>query len=90
MLWPLIHWAKQWVRYDRRIAGRPRNIDIQDYRTGMVRHLMDGQGQPEPHDRSDPLNGWLDWTGQSRTDNPSELAAALELAGMTLAQYLAA
>jgi hypothetical protein len=90
MIWPLIHWAKQWCYMDRRLSGRPRNIDIQDYRTGMVRHLMDGQGQPEPHDRSDPLNGWLDWTGQARTDNPSELAAALELAGMTLAQYLAA
>src|SRR5918997_4860691 len=35
LLWPLIHWAKQWVRYDRRIAGRPRNLDIQDYRAGI-------------------------------------------------------
>src|SRR3954466_6448677 len=38
LLWPLIHWAKQWVRYERHLAGRPRNIDIQDYRTGMTRH----------------------------------------------------
>ena len=21
MLWPLIHWAKMWVRYDRKIGG---------------------------------------------------------------------
>ena len=75
---------------DRRIAGRPRNIDIQDYRTGMTRHCWTSRASPEPHDRSDPINGWLDWTGQARTDNPAELAAALELAGMTLEQYLAA
>src|SRR4051812_15638429 len=49
LLWPLLHWARQWVRYDRRIAGRPRNLDIQDYRTGMTRHLLTEQGQPEPH-----------------------------------------
>ena len=90
LLWPLIHWAKQWVRYDRRIAGRPRNIDIQDYRAGMTQHLMDGRGQLKPHERADPINGWLDWTGHARTDDPAELAAALEQAEMTLEQYLAA
>lgn len=63
LLWPLIHWAKQWVRYDRRLSGRPRNIDIEDHRTGMTRHLMNEQGQPQPHDRADRLNGFLDWTG---------------------------
>jgi hypothetical protein len=91
LLWPLIHWAKQWVRYDRRIAGRPRNIDIQDHRAGMTRHLMDGRGRLEPHDRAARLNGFLDWTGTVRTDNPAELAALLEAAGgMTLDEYLAA
>jgi hypothetical protein len=90
LLWPLIHWAKQWVRYDRRIAGRPRNIDIQDYRAGMTRHLMDGRGKLTPHDRVDRGNGFLDWTGQARTDDPGELASALERAGMTLDEYLAA
>jgi hypothetical protein len=89
LLWPLIHWAKQWVRYDRRIAGRPRNIDIEDL-AGMTRHLMNEQGQPRPHDRADPINGWLDWTGQARTDEPGALAAALEQAGVTLEQFLAA
>ena len=90
MLWPLIHWAKQWVRYDRRIAGRPRNLDIEDYRAGMTRHLMDERGQPRPHERSDRINAFLDWTGQARTDDPAELAAALLQAGMTLEEYLAA
>jgi len=90
MLWPLLHWAKQWVRYDRRIVGRPRNLDIEDYRAGMTRHLLDGRGQPTPHDRAAPINGWLDWTGRARTDDPAELASALERAGMTLDEYLAA
>ncbi|QDV36910.1 hypothetical protein [Tautonia plasticadhaerens] len=90
MLWPLIHWAKQWVYMDRRLAGRPRNLDIEDYRAGMTRHLMDERGQPRPHERSDRINGFLDWTGQARTDNPAELAAALLQAGMTLEEYLAA
>jgi|GEM_PF-2331467 len=90
LLWPLLHWAKQWVRYDRRIAGRPRNLDIQDYRAGMTQHLMDGRGKLQPHDRADSINGWLDWAGRARTDDPAELASALELAGMTLDEYLAA
>jgi hypothetical protein len=90
MLWPLLHWAKQWVRYDRRIAGRPRNLDIEDYRANMVRHLMDERGQPKPHERSAAINGWLDWTGQAKTDDPAELASALEQAGMSMEEYLAA
>lgn len=90
MLWPLIHWAKMWVRYDRKIGGRGRNPDVYDYRANMVGHLLDGRGQPRPHERSDPINGWLDWTGQARTDDPAELAAALERAGLTLDEYIAA
>lgn len=90
MLWPLIHWAKMWVRYDRKIGGRGRNPDVFDYRAGMTRHLMDGRGQPTPHERADPINGWLDWTGQARTDDPGELAAALEQAGITMDEYVAA
>jgi hypothetical protein len=90
LLWSQIHWAKQWVRYDRRLAGRPRNLDIQDYRTGMVGHLLDGRGRVEPHDRSARINGFLDWTGQARTDEPAALVEALETAGMTFEQYFAA
>ncbi len=90
LLWPLIHWAEQWVRYDRRIAGRPRNIDIQDYRSKMTQHLMDGRGRLKPHDRADRINGFLEWTGQARTDNPAELAAALEVAMVAAEEYFAA
>ena len=87
LLYPLLHWAKRWVAYDRRIAGRPRNIDIQDFRAGQTQHLMDGRGKLEPHDRSDRRNGFMDWTGTARTDDPAALASALEETGVTLAQF---
>jgi hypothetical protein len=90
LLWPLLYWAKKWVYQDRRLSGRPRNIDIQDYRAGMTCHLMDGRGRLKPHDRANRINGFLDWTGKARTDDPSELIAALETAGMSLEEYLAA
>jgi hypothetical protein len=90
LLWPLIHWAKQWVRYDRRLAGRPQNIDIQDYRAGMVQHLMDGRGKLRPHERSARINGFLGWSAQPRADDPAALVAALEAVGLTLEEYLAA
>lgn len=89
MIGPLIHWSIMHVRYDRRISGRPRNIDIQDYRCGMTQHLMDGRGRLQPHDRVARINGFLDWTGQARTDDPAELVAALEGAGLTAASYAA-
>jgi hypothetical protein len=87
MLYPLIHWAKRWVEYDRRLSGRPRNIDIQDYRAGMVQHLMDGRGKLEPHDRSDRTNGFLDRTGAARTDSPSDLAVALAETELTIEEW---
>ena len=90
MIGPLIHWSIMHIRYDRRVSGRPRSLDIQDYRSGMVQHLMDGRGKLQPHNRADRINGFLDWTGQARTDNPADLAAALEAAGVTLEQYFAA
>jgi hypothetical protein len=90
MIGPLIHWAIMHVRYDRRIAGRARCFDVFDFRAGLTRHLMDGRGQLKPHERSASINGWLDWTGQARTDDPAELASALEQAGMTLEEYVAA
>lgn len=88
MIGPLIHWAILHVRYDRKVAGRSRNLDIQDYRAGMTQHLMDGRGKLKPHDRADRINGFLDWTGVARTDDPAELATALEAVGMTLEDYL--
>ena len=70
LLYPLMHWAKRWVQYDRRLAGRPRNIDIQDYRSRMTQHLMDGRGKLEPHDRSSRINDFLDWTGTGTDGRP--------------------
>jgi hypothetical protein len=87
LLYPLLYWAKRWVQYDRRIAGRPRNLDITDFRAGQTQHLMDGRGKLEPRDRSDRTNGFLDWTGAARTDDPADLAAALETSGTALAQF---
>ena len=43
----------------------------------MTQHLMNGRGKLEPHDRSSRVNGFLDWSGTARTDDPSGLAAAL-------------
>jgi hypothetical protein len=87
LLFPLLFWAKRWVQFDRRLAGRPRNLDIGDYRARMTQHLMDGKGRLQPHDRADRVNGFLDWSGTARTDDPCELAAALEETGVTLAQF---
>jgi hypothetical protein len=87
LLYPLFFWAKRWVQFDRRLSGRPRNLDIGDYRAKMVQHLMDGKGRLQPHDRSDRVNGFLDWTGTARTDDPCELAIALEETGVTLSQW---
>jgi hypothetical protein len=87
LLYPLLFWAKQWCYQDRRLSGRPRNIDIQDYRSKMIAHLMDGRGKLEPHDRSARINEFLDWTGTARTDDPSELAAALAETGLTLEEW---
>jgi hypothetical protein len=88
LLYALIHWAKRWVEYDRRLSGRPRNIDIQDYRSKMTAHLMDGRGKLEPHDRSARINAFLDWTGATSTDDPADLAGALEDTGLALEEWL--
>jgi hypothetical protein len=88
LLYPLLFWAKQWCYQDRRLSGRPRNIDIQDYRSKMTAHFMDGRGKLEPHDRSDRRNAFMDWTGAARTDDPSDLASALEQTGLTLETWL--
>src|SRR4051812_46732211 len=85
----LIKYAVLWVRYDRRIAGRARMFDVYDYRAGMRKQHLDDQGQASPIERSDPGNDWIDWEVASG-DDPAALAAALEQAGLTLEQYLAA
>jgi hypothetical protein len=60
-----------------------------DFRAGLRRQQLDGQGIASPSDRIDPGNGWIDWHVKARTDDPGELAA-LEAVGMTLEEYLAA
>lgn len=86
LLGPNIHFAILWVRYDRKIAGRGRNPDVYDFRAGLKRQVISGQGKASPTDRSNPGNSWIDW-GLSRGDDPAEMVAALEVAGMTWAAY---
>lgn len=86
LIGPNIHFAVLWVRYDRKIAGRGRNPDVFDYRASMNRQHLSGQGKVSPTDRSDPGNGWIDWA-PSQCDDPAEMVAALEGAGMTWASF---
>lgn len=82
-LYQILHWAVKWVRYDRRIAGRsPNGPDVEDYRAGMRRQEIDGQGRAHPTDRSDPSNEWIDWGTQSREVDPAEWAEAKDEQGM--------
>ena len=76
MIGPLIHWAKMWVRYDRKIAGRARSYDVFDYRAGMTRQDLDGQGRPHPAERGDRENHWIDWGSVKSDDDPALWAEA--------------
>ena len=84
----LIKYAILWVRYDRRIAGRARNIDVTDYRSGMKQQELNGKGEASPTDRSDQMNGWIDWTVKAKTDDPALLASALEQVGLSLEEWV--
>ncbi len=86
LLGPNIHFAILFVRYDRKVAGRGRNPDVFDYRAGMKRQMLSGQGKPSPTDRSDPANNWVNW-GLSDGDDPAELVAAMEAHGLTCAAF---
>jgi hypothetical protein len=88
MIGPLIHWAIMHVRYDRKVSGRARGFDVQDYRSRMKQQLLSGKGEASPTDRSDRQNGWINWTVSARADDPSELGAALEGAGLSLEAWL--
>jgi hypothetical protein len=90
LLGPNIYWAVLFVRYDRKVAGRAPHPDVFDYRAKMKRQLLSGQGKASPTDRGEPLNNWIDWAVKAPTDDPAELAEALEAAGLTLDDYLAA
>src|SRR5271157_3952405 len=77
-----------WVRYDRRLSGRSRNIDVMDYRAGMKQQELNGKGEASPTDRSDKNNGWIDWAVSARSDDPAQLASALEEVGLSLEEWV--
>jgi hypothetical protein len=82
LLGPNIHFAILWVRYDRRIAGRARNIDVFDYRSRMNRQDLDPQGRPHPSERGATENGWIDWWAVRRDDDPAAWAEARDELGL--------
>ncbi len=84
----LIKYAILWVKYDRRISGRARNIDVTDYRSGMKQQEISGRGEVNPTDRCDRMNSWINWTVKAKTDDPSELASALEEVGISLEEWV--
>jgi hypothetical protein len=86
MISGLIKYAILWVKYDRRIAGRSRNIDIYDYRSRFSQHLMSEQGDASASERSSAANSWINFD-QHTGDDPALLAAALETSGVTLNQW---
>ena len=88
MLNGLIRYAIMWVRYDRRLSGRSRNIDLMDYRAGMKQQKLSGKGEASPSDRSDKNNGWIDWAVCARSDDPTLLAIALEEVGLSLEEWV--
>ena len=84
----LIKYAILWVRYDRRLSGRSRNVDVMDYRAGMKQRGIDSSGVVSPADRSDKNNGWIDWAVSARSDDPALLASALEEVGLSLEEWV--
>ncbi len=84
----LIKFAILWVKYDRRLSGRSRNIDVMDYRAGMKQQEISGKGEVSPTDRSDKNNGWIDWAVSARSEDPAQLASALEEVGLSLEDWV--
>ena len=74
--------AVLWVKYDRRIAGRARNIAVFDYRAGMRYQDLDAQGRRHPSERSDRENGWIDWRAVKTDDDPAAWAEAKDELGL--------
>ena len=84
----LIKYAILWVKYDRKLGGRARRIDVMDYRAGMKQQELNGKGEASPTDRSDRNNGWIDWEVSARSDDPAQLASALEEVGLSLEEWV--
>ena len=83
----LIRFAVLWVRYDRHIAGRARTPDVYDFRSGLRRQQLSGQGQASPSERSSRDNNFTNWWTDTG-DSPVELASALEITGLSLEEWL--
>ena len=47
----------------------------------MKQQELNGTGEVSPTDRSDKNNGWIDWVVSARSDDPAQLASALEEVG---------
>ena len=77
----LIKWAILFVRYDRKVAGRARSYDVFDYRAGMRRQDLDGQGRPHPAERGD-RDHWIDWQKAIFDDDPAFHAEVRDLLGV--------
>ena len=77
-----IHWAILFVRYDRKVAGRARSFDVEDFRSGMRRQDLDSQGRPHPTERSDRESRWIDWRGVAINDDPALWAEAKDALGV--------
>ena len=87
MVYQFIHWAKLWVRYDRKISGRNAQYDIQDYRAHMVDNTINRHGELKPRDRSSRINGFIDWNRSNREFDPSVLASELEINNVSVSQW---
>ena len=54
----------------------------------MKQQGISGKGMVSPTDRSDKMNGWIDWAVKAKTDDPALLASALEEAGISLEEWV--
>jgi hypothetical protein len=54
----------------------------------MKQQELNGRGEASPTDRSDKINGWIDWSVKAKADDPSELASALEEVGLSLEEWV--
>jgi hypothetical protein len=84
----LIKYAILWVKYNRRLSGRARNIDVTDYRSSMKQQQISSRGEVSPTDRGDKMNGWIEWAVKAKTDDPALLASALEEVGLSLEYWV--
>ena len=81
LLYPLIHWAKQWCYQDRRLSGRPRNLDISDFRAdGSAPSWTGGASWSRTTGQQGSSGSWTG-TRAARTDDPADLAAPWQKQG---------